>query len=95
MVASSVAGERRRVTPSGLASSLATLAMNLLVPTPTEAVSPPVRSPSSVGAQSLRPARVRASGLEIVGGRPGGQVDEGLVEAERLDQRGELVPAGP
>ena len=40
--------------PSGLASSLATLAMNLEVPTPTDAVSPPVAAVTAALSSATR-----------------------------------------
>ena len=79
--------------PSGLSRSLATLAMNLEVPTPTEAVSPPVASrhprPQPLGE------RGHASGTSGSGRSARGQVDEGLVERQRLDQRRDLAQQRP
>jgi len=62
--ATSVPGSTMQ-TPSGLSSSLATLAMNLELPTPTEAVSPPVTSATSVLSRVTRsrsPAGDRSTG---------------------------------
>ena len=70
--------------PSGLSRSLATLAMNFDVPIPTEAVSPPVTSRTVARTSS---ARARTLSL-VVRREPGGnQVDERLVERQRLDER--------
>ena len=48
-------------TPLGLASSLATLAISLDVPMPTEAVNPRVRRDSSVRIRSANPANASTS----------------------------------
>ena len=74
--------------PSGLSSSLATLARNFDDAMPTVAVSPPVTS-CTRRAELL--ADLGHRGDVEVGQAGGGEVDEGLVERQRLDQRGELA----
>ena len=69
-------------SPSGLSRSLATLAMNFDVPIPTEAVSPPVTSRTR--CRSCSPTRAPSRPRGRAGQRR--EVDEGLVERERLDQ---------
>ncbi len=59
IVSTSVPGATSR-TPSGLANSLATFAMNLLDPTPTDAVNPPVASVSR--ARNVATSASTASG---------------------------------
>jgi hypothetical protein len=83
--ATSVPGSTTRL-PSGFASSLAILAMNFEVATPTDAVSPSVASVIEAGAR-----RRPAAGWRVVARHRlrGPQVDEGLVEAQGLHQRGE------
>ncbi len=82
MVATSVPGSTSR-TPSGLASSLATFAMNFELPSPTDAVRPPVAAVSRARRSSASPtSEPESSGR----GSPGGEVDERLVEAQRLHQ---------
>ena len=71
--------------PSGLASSLATLATNFDVPTPTEAVRPSVvarTSSLSCPISSSRPVRLKSTAV----GRCS-EVDEGLVQGQRLHER--------
>ena len=78
--------------PSGLSRSLATLAMNLELPMPTDAVSPPVASVHA-GPQVLGERR---DGRYLEVGEAGAlEVDEGLVERQRLDQRGDLARGAP
>ena len=79
-------------SPSGFSRSLATLAMNFEVPMPTDAVSPPVDL-GDTGPQLLGDAR---SPRHVEVGQVGrAQVDEGLVQRERLDQGGERRAAAP
>ena len=79
-------------SPSGLSRSLATLAMNLDVPTPTDAVSPPVAS--ATRAPQLLGEGGHGRHLEV-GEAGAGEVDERLVERERLDQRRDARAAAP
>ena len=48
-------------SPSGLSSSLATLAMNFEVPTPTDAVRPPVTSATCARSRSAKAVTVAIS----------------------------------
>ena len=75
-------------SPSGLSRSLATLAMNFEEPMPTEAVSPPVTSWTAARSSSATAVTVATSRS---GRSAAGQVDERLVERQRLHQRGELA----
>ena len=76
-------------TPLGLLISLAILAISLDDATPTDAVSPPVRS-----AMSRRMSATVCSTVAGIEVGSGGQIDEGLVERERLDQRRSLTKPG-
>ena len=70
--------------PSGLSRSLATLAMNFDVPTPDRRR----QAAGHLGDLRAQPLGERGDGRRSRGRQPGrGQVDEGLVERQRLDQR--------
>ena len=69
-------------SPSGLFSSLASLARNLLYETPALAVSPVCGA--DLGADDLGDTRRRPDPAQVVG-----DVEIGLVERERFDVRGE------
>ncbi len=70
-------------SPSGLSRSLATLAMNFEVPMPTLAVRPPDTSCTRWRSSSANAVTRR----DVVRGQvAGGEVDERLVQRERLDQ---------
>ena len=74
--------------PRGLSRSEAILARNLLCERPTETV-----MPSSASMRDCRRAR-RTAGGRVVQALGAGEVEEGLVERERLDQRGQLEHHG-
>ena len=71
--------------PSGLSSSLAIFATSFDVAMPTDAVSPPVTSWTrrfSSWAMATAPSWLRSSGSEDAA-----EIDERLVQRQRLDQR--------
>ncbi len=80
------------VSPSGLSSSLATLARNFEEAMPTVAGQPAgdlVHPPTELLADL-------GDGVDVEVGQTGrGEVDERLVEGERLDQRRELAQHAP
>ena len=75
--------------PSGLPSSVASLAMNLELPMPTEAVRPPV-AVATAALSSATSVRSPAS-VSSIGPAGLGQVDERLVQRQRL-HRGRQRP---